>query len=74
MERSAGHELEERITRVLDEDLGSLAEIDEELWVESGACGAGPLTAFGLLFAGRTASTTFREAPFGVGYLLAQTA
>ena len=73
-ERPAGHELEARVTAALEQDLGLLAEIDEQLWVDSGACGAGPLTAFGLLFAGRTAATTFREAPFGVGYLLAQTA
>ena len=73
-ERPAGHELEERVTKALDQDLGLLAEIDDDLWEESGACGAGPLTAFGLLFAGRSAITTFREAPFGVGYLLAQTA
>ena len=73
-ERPAGRELEERVTAALEQDLALLAEIDEQLWVDSGACGAGPLTAFGLLFAGRTAATTFREAPFGVGYLLAQTA
>ena len=48
--------------------------IEPELWAESGACGAGTLHAFGLMFAGRNATTTFREAPFGVGYLLAQTA
>jgi hypothetical protein len=73
-EKPEGHELEERVTKALEEDLGLLTEIDDELWIGSGACGAGPLTAFGHLFRGRTATPTFREAPFGVGYLLAQTA
>ena len=73
-ERPAGHELERRLTQALDEDLGLLAEIEPELWADSGSCGAGTLHAFGLMFAGRNATTTFREAPFGVGYLLAQTA
>lgn len=73
-ERPAGHELERKVTEALETDLGLLGQIHEELWVESGACGAGPLHAFGLLFEGRRATTSFREAPFGVGYLLAQTA
>lgn len=73
-DKPAGHELEKQISYALEEDLGLLAAIDVELWTEAGACGAGPLTAFGLLFAGQTARVTFREAPFGVGYLLAQTA
>jgi hypothetical protein len=73
-DRPAGHELERKVTEALGSDLGLLSEIEEDLWVDSGACGAGPLHAFGLLFAGRSANTIFREAPFGVGYLLAQTA
>lgn len=72
-DRPAGHELEKQVTFALEEDLGLLSAIDIDLWAEAGACGAGPLTAFGLLFAGQTARVTFREAPFGVGYLLAQT-
>ncbi len=74
MERPEGQELEDRVTDALENDLGRLTEIDVELWERSGACGAGTLTAFGLLFKGQTARTTFRQAPFGVGYLLAQTA
>lgn len=73
-ELPAGKELEKEITKALEDDLGHLTEIDAQLWADAGACGVGPLTAFGTLFAGRTAKTTFREAPFGVGYLLAQTA
>ena len=73
-ELPAAKELEKEVTKALEEDLGRLTEIEPQLWVDAGACGVGPLTAFGMLFAGRTAKTTFREAPFGVGYLLAQTA
>lgn len=73
-DRPAGHELERRVTQALEQNLALLTEIEEDLWVESGACGAGTLHAFGHMFAGRTATTTFRKAPFGVGYLLAQTA
>jgi len=73
MERAEGHELEQEITKALETDLGMLASIDVGLWKAAGACGVGPLTAFGVLFEGHTARASFREAPFGVGYLLAQT-
>ncbi len=74
MERPEAHELEDLVTIALEEDLGRLNAVDAALWERSGSCGAGPLCALGTLFPGRTARTSFREAPFGVGYLLAQTA
>lgn len=74
MERPEAHELEDLVTTALEEDLGRLGGIDTVLWERSGSCGAGPLSALASLFPGQTVRTSFRESPFGVGYLLAQTA
>jgi hypothetical protein len=72
LDRPEGHELEERVLAALRQDSAALAGIEPELWRAAGACGAGPLAAFGRLFAGRTAEVLEYEAPAGVGYLVAQ--
>jgi hypothetical protein len=72
LDRPEGHELEERVLAALRRDSAALAGIEPELWRAAGACGAGPLTAFGRLFAGRRAEVLAYEAPAGVGYLVAQ--
>lgn len=71
-ERREGIELERRLTKAFAEDVGSLAEIPAELWRTAGACGAGPLTALGMLCdavltPGRAKLFSYTE-PFGVGY------
>jgi hypothetical protein len=72
LDRPEGHELEERVLAALREDSAALTGIEPDLWRAAGACGAGPLTAFGRLFAGRRAEVLAYEAPAGVGYLVAQ--
>ena len=69
--RPEGKELDDLILDCLATDCGSLARVDPELWREAGACGAGPLTAFGVLFEGRRAQVLAYDHPFGVGYLVA---
>jgi aromatic ring-opening dioxygenase LigB subunit len=69
--RPEGKELDDLILDCLATDCGSLARVDPELWKEAGACGAGPLTAFGALFEGRRADVLAYDHPFGVGYLVA---
>lgn len=69
-ERDAGKALHERIVAALREDVGALASIPASWWEEGGSCGAGPLTALGLLFRG-PAEVLADEAPFGVGYVVA---
>jgi aromatic ring-opening dioxygenase LigB subunit len=66
-----GKELDDLILDCLATDCGSLARVDPELWKEAGACGAGPLTAFGALFEGVRADVHAYDHPFGVGYLVA---
>jgi hypothetical protein len=69
--RPEGKELDDLILDCLATDCGSLARVEPELWREAGACGAGPLTAFGVLFEGRRAQVLAYDHPFGVGYLVA---
>jgi hypothetical protein len=69
--RPEGKELDDLILDCLATDCGSLARVDPELWREAGACGTGPLTAFGALFEGRRADVLAYDHPFGVGYLVA---
>lgn len=70
--RDEGLVLEEEIKDALESDLGKLDSLSPELWTLGGSCGAGPLTALGLLFTGSKASVGFYDHPFGVGYLLAE--
>ena len=69
--RPEGKELDDLILDCLATDCGSLARVDPDLWKEAGACGAGPLTAFGALFEGVRADVHAYDHPFGVGYLVA---
>jgi aromatic ring-opening dioxygenase LigB subunit len=71
-ERPAGAELDRLILDALEDDVAALAYIDPELWSDSGSCGAGPLTAFGEVFAGRASPVAAYTAPAGVGYLVAE--
>ncbi len=71
-ERPEGPRLDERILGALRSDPGGLLEIPASEWGAGGACGAGPLTLFGRLFAGRSCEVLAYEAPVGVGYLVAQ--
>ena len=70
-ERVEGPRLDERILGALRSDPGGLLEISVSEWAAGGACGAGPLTLFGRLFAGRSCAVLAYEAPVGVGYLVA---
>ena len=72
LDRPEGHELEERVLAALRRDPVELAGIEHDLWRAAGACGAGPLTTFGLLFAGRPADLIAYDTPVGIGYLVAQ--
>jgi hypothetical protein len=63
-------ETEETIVAELERDAGTLSRGAGRL-AEIGSCGLGPLSTFGLLFAGHPAKIAAHEAPFGVGYLVA---
>jgi len=69
--RPEGKELDDLILDCLATDCGSLARVEPDLWRGAGACGAGPLTAFGVLFEGGRAEVLAYDHPFGVGYLVA---
>ena len=71
-ERPAGAQLDRLILDALDDDVAALAHIAPELWSDSGSCGAGPLTAFGEVFAGRASQLVAYTAPAGVGYIVAE--
>jgi hypothetical protein len=71
-ERPEGRELDDAVLGALASDSGGLLDISASLWRTSGACGAGPLTAFGALFAGRPATVLGYAHPAGVGYLVAR--
>lgn len=71
-ERDAGARLDGRILEALRSDPGRLLDISHQEWAAGGACGAGPLSLFGRLFAGRPAEVLAYEAPVGVGYLVAR--
>ncbi|MGH2747073.1 MAG: hypothetical protein ACRDKB_03995 [Actinomycetota bacterium] len=66
--------LERSAVLACETDLAGLAELAPELGTGAGSCGAGPLTAFGRVFAGTKAEVMAHEHPFGVGYLVARTA
>jgi len=74
LDRPEGHALDERVLAALGHDAADMADIEPGLWRAAGACGAGPLTVFARLFAGRHAGVLAYEAPAGVGYLVAQAA
>ena len=74
LDRPEGHALDERVLAALGHDASDIADIEPGLWRAAGACGAGPLTVFARLFAGRHAGVLAYEAPAGVGYLVAQAA
>jgi aromatic ring-opening dioxygenase LigB subunit len=71
-ERPAGAELDRLILRALEDDVAALAHIDAALWSDAGSCGAGPLAAFGEVFAGRASPVAAYSAPAGVGYIVAE--
>ena len=71
-ERAAAQDFEFELTSRLAEDPVRVCELDDAAWMESGSCGAGPLTTFGAVFAGRPARVDAHEHPFGVGYLVAR--
>jgi aromatic ring-opening dioxygenase LigB subunit len=70
-EKPEGRALDTTILEVLNTDCGLLADLPPDLWDAGGSCGAGPLTCFGALFGGTTATVACYEYPFGVGYLVA---
>lgn len=70
--RAEGLALDEEIKTAMESDVGALEAIPPELWEAGGACGAGPLTALGVLFNGSKATMISYEQPFGVGYLTAE--
>lgn len=72
LDRPEGHQLDARILDALRDDPSELATIEPDLWRAAGSCGAGPLTAFGELFARRRAELLAYQAPFGVGYMVAR--
>jgi aromatic ring-opening dioxygenase LigB subunit len=71
-ERPAGAELDRLILHALEDDVAGLAHIDPVLWSDAGSCGAGPLTAFGEVFAGRASPVAAYCVPAGVGYMVAE--
>lgn len=66
--------LERSAVLACETDVAGLAELAPELATGAESCGAGPLTAFGRLFAGTKAEVMTHEHPFGVGYLVARAA
>jgi hypothetical protein len=72
LDRPEGHALEESVFAALRQNPVELSAVEPELWRVAGACGAGPLSAFGRLFAGRRAERLAYETPAGVGYLVAE--
>jgi hypothetical protein len=72
--REEGERLDAAVKEAFASDVAMLDTIDPELWSAGGACGAGPLTALGLLFPGSRAEISWYDHPFGVGYLLASVA
>jgi len=72
LDRPEGHELDQRVLAALRADPADLAGIEPGLWRAAGSCGAGPLSAFGLLFGGRRAEVLAYESPAGVGYIVAR--
>lgn len=71
-ERAAGPVLDAAIRRALERDPGAIAVIPATKWSDAGACGAGPLSAFARLFAGRSTTLLSYSHPFGVGYFVAR--
>ncbi|MGH2755027.1 MAG: hypothetical protein ACRDLB_11410 [Actinomycetota bacterium] len=69
--RPEAKELDDMLLDHLATDCGGLARVEPDLWSEAEACGAGPLTVFGVLFEGRRADVLAYDHPFGVGYLVA---
>jgi hypothetical protein len=70
-EKPEGRALDTMILEALNTDCGLLADLPPDLWDAGGSCGAGPMTCFGALFGGATATVACYEHPFGVGYLVA---
>lgn len=68
--REEAHDVERRLVEHLTAGTGDGDAVLEDLARVGGSCGAGPLTAFAELCAGRT-TVLAHEAPFGVGYLVA---
>lgn len=66
--------LERSVALACETDVAGLADLAPEIMTTAGSCGAGPLTAFGRVFAGQKAEVLVHEHPFGVGYLVARTA
>lgn len=65
--------LERAIALACETDLADLTDLAPDVATIAGSCGAGPLTAFGRVFAGQRAEVLAHEHPFGVGYLVART-
>jgi hypothetical protein len=61
--------LDRDLVDALETDAGRAGELAVALHDVGGSCGAGPLAAFSLLFAGTPASVLGYEHPAGVGYL-----
>ena len=70
-ELDAAKELDQRLIETLRTDVAGISAIAFSDWRAAGSCGAGPLSAFGYLFAGNAAEIAAYEAPYGVGYLVA---
>lgn len=66
--------LERSVALACETDVAGLADLAPDLATTAGSCAAGPLTAFGRVFAGEKAEVVAHEYPFGVGYLVARTA
>ena len=63
--------LEEDLRRTLETDAGALNGLVHALASTGGSCSAGPLSAFGTLFAAREVSVLAHAWPVGVGYMVA---
>ena len=73
-EADGGGEAEERLVASITTDVGRLRDGDVlDGLRHAGACGVGSLALLGELFAGRRMEVHAREAPVGVGYLVAAT-
>ncbi|MFN2489897.1 MAG: hypothetical protein ABR529_09210 [Actinomycetota bacterium] len=71
-ERREAGEAEQRLTAGITRDAGFAEAVALEHARLAGACGAGPLIAFGRLCRGGRAEILAHECPVGVGYLVAR--
>lgn len=64
--------LDRRLAAAVADDAGAAEDLARDIANVGRSCGAGPLGAFGRMFRGTPAQVLAREAPVGVGYLVAR--